>query len=486
MSTVDEALALGVQHHQAGQLAQAEAIYREVLRVAPSHPEALQLLGTLRLQAGQPREAMALLEQSVAVAGGNAAVFNNLGSACLAAGHNELACRALQQAVAQDPAFGQAHYNLGMALCNLGLLDQAAASYRRCLERDPGMAAAHNNLGDVLRQLGQLDAALAHCARAVELDPRMASAHYNRALVLLSLGRLSEGWAEYEWRSQCAGLPAWRFTQPQWHGQPLGDATLLVHGEQGLGDTLQFIRCVPLLRQRCRRVIVEVQAPLAALLRASGYDVLAAGELLPPFDAHLPLLSAPGVLGIRLDNIPATVPYLAADRALVDSWRQRLAGWGGLRVGIGWQGRPTYREDRQRSIPLAQFAPLAQVPGVTLLSLQKGPGIEQIPLVQTQFSVVDLGSAADVATGPFLDTAAIVQNLDLVVTSDTALAHLAGGLGVPVWLGLGFAPDWRWLTGRANSPWYPTMRLFRQPAPGDWPSVFRAMAGALTDWINSR
>jgi Tfp pilus assembly protein PilF len=486
MGTLDDALARGVEHHQAGRLAQAESIYREILRVEPGHGEALQLLGTLRLQLGRPEEAIALLEQSVAVAGGNAAVFSNLGSACLAAGRNEQARAALERAVACEPNFGQAHYNLGMAQSNLGLLAESAISYRRCLEREPGMAAAHNNLGDVLRQLGQLDTALVHCSRAVELDPRMATAHYNRALILLSMGHLAEGWAEYEWRGQCPGLRARSFAQPQWTGQPLGGTTLLLHGEQGLGDTLQFIRFVPQVRERCRRVVVEVQAPLAPLLRASGFDVLAAGEYLPTFDVHLPLMSVPGVLGVHLENIPAQVPYLTADPTLFEHWRQRLLGYTGLRVGIAWQGRPTYREDRQRSIPLAQFAPLAQVPGVTLLGLQKGPGREQIPLVQSQFSVVDLGSAADVAAGPFIDTAAIVRNLDLVVTSDTALAHLAGGLGVPVWLGLGFAPDWRWLTGRADSPWYPTMRLFRQPSPGDWPSVFRNMARALTDWNNSR
>jgi Tfp pilus assembly protein PilF len=486
MGEFDEAMARALVHHHAGRIDEAETIYRQILHACPRHAEVLQLLGTLYLQRGQPRQAVAWLQRSVAVAGGNAAVFSNLGSAYLALGRNAEARTALQRAVAHDPAFGQAHYNLGMALYNLGMLAESAASYRRTLQCDPDMAAAHNNLGDVLRQLGQTDAALAHCTRAVELAPRMATAHYNRSLILLGLGRWSEGWHEYEWRLQCPALRGRSFRQPRWNGQPLAAATLLVHAEQGLGDTLQFIRLLPLVRQRCPRVLVAVQAPLVPLLRASGIDVCTAGDDLPDFDQHVPLLSLPGLLGLSLRNIPAEVPYLAPQPALVEQWRHRLAAFGGQRVGLGWQGRPTYREDRQRSIPLLQFAPLAQVSGVTFVGLQKGPGSEQIPLVQDRFSIVDLGSAADVAAGPFMDTAAIVQNLDLVITSDTALAHLAGALGVPVWLALGFAPDWRWLTRGATSPWYPTMRLFRQPAPGDWPSVFAEMTRALTEWNNSR
>ena len=292
------------------------------------------------------------------------------------------------------------------------------------------------------------------------------------------MGRFEQGWPGYEWRWKCkefGSLPP--FHPPLWDGSPLDGRTILVHAEQGLGDTLQFIRYAPLVHQRGGRVILVCQPPLIGLLtRSPGVERLVAqGEALPDYDVHVPLMSLPGLLGTTLESVPADVPYLDAEPQLVEAWRHRLGSYPGFKVGIVWQGNPKFRLDRRRSIPLAQFAPLARVPGVHLFSLQKGPGAEQLAAVTDRFPVTDLGRRLD----DFMDTAAVLKNLDLVISVDTAIAHLAGALGIPVWVALPFVPDWRWLMDREDSPWYPTMRLFRQARPGQWEDVFQRIAEAL-------
>ncbi len=484
MATLAQALTQGLRHHQAGQLPRAEQIYRQILAQQPVHADALHLLGALALQTGRRDEAMRLLEEAVAADPTIAVYHGNLASAYLTAGRYEEARGALQQAIRRDPAFAEAYYNLGVVLYNLGRLDEAVAAYRHCLELRAGNASAHDNLGDLLRELGRFDLALAHLEQALAADPQSPKAHYDRALVLLSLGRLEEGWAEYEWRWRCREFTRRQLAEPTWDGSPLTDKTLLIHAEQGLGDTIQFIRYLPLVRQRCGDVLVEVQANLVPLFTCSGWTGLVAQRApLPYIDVQLPMLSLPGVFGTTLETIPATVPYLKARPDLVDSWRQKLSRYSQFKVGIVWQGSPSYREDRYRSIPLPYFAPLAQVPGVQLFSLQKGPGSEQLSMLRSEFNVVDLGNI-DTQSGPFMDSAAIMKNLDLVISSDTASAHLAGALGVPVWLALRIAPDWRWLTYGVKSPWYPSMRLFRQKQFGDWPGVFDEIAIELRRMVH--
>jgi tetratricopeptide (TPR) repeat protein len=484
MSTIDDALARGFAHHRAGDLRAAEQIYRQVLAEHPAHAEALHRLGALALQTGHAADAVRLLEQAISIEPNLAEYHHNLGSAYLTLGRNDEARGQFDEAIRLDPAMADGHYNLGLALYALGRLEEAAASYRRSLQLRPENPFAHNNLGDLLRELGSLDEALAHLNQAVALAPEYAKAHYNRSLVWLSQGRLAEGWAEYEWRLQCLDVNPRKFAEPQWNGEPLGDRRLLVHAEQGLGDTFQFVRYLPLAIERCRHVTFEAPAALLPLLTASGLkNLVSPVDPRPPADAQISLMSLARIFSPTLDTIPNVVPYLAADRALSEHWRGELSKFAGYRVGIFWQGRTSYREDRFRSVALSQFAPLAQVSGARLFSLQKGPGSEQISAVQGRFHVVDLGSAADERSGPFMDTAAIMKNLDLIVTTDTAGAHLAGALGVPVWCALRSSPDWRWLADRDDSPWYPTMRLFRQTSAGDWPGVFRRMAAALSQLV---
>jgi hypothetical protein len=373
------------------------------------------------------------------------------------------------------PDYAEAHNNLGVALMELGELQAAMTADKEATRLDPSYAEAHNSLGVALSGLCRLDEAIAGYSEAIRLRPNYADAYLNRAFAWLLKGDFEQGWPEYEWRWRTPDFILPNFHQPQWDGGPLAGRTILLHAEQGLGDTLQFIRYVPLVRKRGGKVIVQCPRMLRRIVAKSitGIEALTVpGETPPPFQVHCPLLSLPRLLGTTLATIPADVPYLKTEPELVKRWRRELAPVEGFKVGIVWQGSPQHKRDRFRSVPLTQFAPLAAVEGVRLVSLQKGPGSEQIAMLPEGFVAFDAGGKID----DWAETAAVAKNLDLVVTIDTALAHLAGALGVPVWVALPYAPDWRWLLGREDSPWYPTMRLFRQTEPRAWGPVFERMA----------
>jgi len=467
MATVAEAFSLAVQHHRVGNLRQAEQLYQQILRLQPDCPEAHNALGLLLPSLGRLEEAVT---------------------------H----CR---QALHYRPEYPEAHNNLANALHLQDKLDEAVAHYHQALRLMPHYAEAHNNLGLALTGQAKLDEALAHYRQCLETRPDFAGAHWNRSLLWLLRGNFEQGWQEYEWRRWT--LPEFTtrpFSQPLWDGSALSGRTILLVAEQGLGDTLQSIRYAPLVKQRGGTVIVECLPPLLRLLAGfPGIDRLVArGSPLPAFDVQAPLLSLPRIFHTALATIPRAVPYLRANPQLVEHWRKspksevrspksnpslRTSDFG-LRtsdflVGLAWQGSPTYRYDRQRSIPLAHFARLAKAEGVQLISLQKGPGTEQLGALAGQLPVLDLGSRLDEGSGAFMDTAAIMMNLDLVISSDTAIPHLAGALGVPAWVALPLVPNWRWLLEREDSPWYPTMRLFRQTRQGQWEDVFERMAEEL-------
>jgi hypothetical protein len=302
----------------------------------------------------------------------------------------------------------------------------------------------------------------------------------------LKLGNFQAGWRDYESR---VGLPQYdtlTFPQPMWDGSLLGDRKLLIHCEQGLGDTLQFIRYAKLAQQRAANLVIASRPELIPLLSCSGYpNLVSKSDPLPSFDVHAPLLSLPRIFGTEVDSVSNDVPYLAADERLIDKWRKKLQEHPGFKIGIHWQGNLVYRYDRYRSIPLGEFSPLAQVPGVVLYGLQKTDGRDQLSEMDAKLSMYDLGPELDIESGAFMDTAAVMSSLDLMISSDTSVAHLAGGLGVRVWVALGFASEWRWLLDREDSPWYPTMRLFRQPSPGEWAGVFERMAGELAQLVST-
>ena len=480
---VAELFQQGVGDHQAGRLQPAEAAYRRVLAVEPAHAGALHLLGVLAHQCGRADLAVDLIGRAIALDGANAVFHGNLGMVLCDLGLLAEAEASLRAALRLRPGFEDAHYNLGNVLDRSGRLAESEASYRQVLKRQPDNVRALNNLGHVLRQQIRPAAAEACFRKALRLQPQVPDSHANLGIALLMAGRFEEGWREYEWRWKVKEMSpgARHFSVPLWSGEPLAGRTLLLHAEQGLGDTLQFCRYAPLITPGAR-VILEVQAPLARLL--SGLPgvarVVAEGGALPAFDLHCPLMSLPRAFGTTLGAIPAATPYLAADPVLAAGWRARLAGLEGLKVGLVWAGgrRDTPElaaVDARRSICLATLAPLGDLSGVDFVSLQKGGPAAQTAQPPQGMVVHDF--TADL--GDFADTAALIDGLDLVISVDTSVAHLAGALGKPVWLLNRFDTCWRWLLGRDDSPWYPTLRQFRQAAPGDWDPVIGAVRDAL-------
>jgi hypothetical protein len=378
------------------------------------------------------------------------------------------------------------HHNLGVALQEDLQLAEAKGHFQRAIELQPDYADAISSLASIFHEQGRSQEVIQLCRKAITLEPAHVNAHFHMALAQLRCGDFENGWSEYEWRWHTGVIPDRKFHQPRWNGEPLAGKTILLHAEQGYGDTLQFIRYASFVKQWAQTVILECPARLLNLLnRSPNIDRLVAhGDPLPAFDVHAPLLSLPRILKTSLQSIPQNVPYLFADPALIEYWRERLQAISGFRIGINWHGRVGHGSFLSRDIPLASFVPLAQLPAVRLISLQRGPDLNENAAAQETCPLIDLGSDLDVFHGPFMDSAAIMMNLDLVITSDTSIPHLAGGLGVPVWLALSAVSDWRWLQDRSDSPWYPTMRLFRQKQAGDWASVFAEMRKCLTEKLD--
>jgi tetratricopeptide (TPR) repeat protein len=500
-----------------GQLAEATAAYAQVVQMAPGDPIALGELARLTFAQGRMEESLPHFRDVVRLSPGDARAHLEWADALAQTGRRTESIAAYLELARVDPASTQACLNLCHLYMEEREFDEAERWARRAVELQPSFAEGYRSLGTALTrwdhydeafavlhqataldhpaenpatlyrlgnvyfQQGDLTAALAHYDRALALRPDYADARLSRSVILLSQGDLVQGFREYEWRMIVRKYlpfdPPWRFE----NGQSLEGRTILLCSEQGFGDTFQFVRYAAALKERGARVLFGCRENLLPILgRTPGIDGWATPEAgTVAADCSLPLLSAPFRMQTTLEGIPAKVPYIFADPDLVESWRQKLAGCDGFKVGIVWQGNPEMPDDRTRSIPLAHFAPLAKVPGVRLVNLQKGYGIEQLKEVAREWSVVDFCDDVDQASGAFMDTAAIIKNLDLVITSDTVTAHLAGALGANVWLVLKKTPDWRWLLDRPDSPWYPTMRLFRQTEAGDWPEVFGRIATQL-------
>jgi tetratricopeptide (TPR) repeat protein len=365
---------------------------------------------------------------------------------------------------------------------------EALHDFFNAVVRRPDYADAYINAGNAEKGLGRYEEALHNFERALTIRPDDPTATWSKAVLKLALGEFREGWPLYEarFRLEHAAPLQRNFGVPRWPGaEPLEGRTLLVHSEQGLGDTLQFCRYIGLLEARGAEVVFEVQPQLKKLLQSleTRAAIIGRGEPLPPFDLHTPLLSLPLAFRTDLDSIPGGVPYLRVDPAAVRAWKERLAALPGLRIGLNWHGNPEAEKQsalQARSFPLSAASALARLPGVSLVSLQKGPGAEQRGQVDFGAAVAQLTDPEHLGPDEIAgETAAIMMGLDLVITADTALAHLAGALGVPVWVVLQAVPDWRWLAERDDSPWYPSMRLFRQRTPGDWREVLDRVAAEL-------
>jgi tetratricopeptide (TPR) repeat protein len=440
--------------------------------------------GRLWQGAGRLAEAEASYRRAIALQPGHARAYNNLGGVLHMQGDLDGALAAYRKALDLEPGLAQANQNYASIVRDTGVLERAAEGYRRHTLANPRDAHAFNDLGNTLRELGRHEEALAAYAQALAIDPELAEAHFSRAFVLLLRGDYAEGWREYEWRWRIPAFnaPARRFALPIWDGTRTS-GTILLHAEQGLGDTLQFARYAPLVAARCASVVLECQPELRLLMAdvPGVARVVARGEPLPEFEAHAPLMSLPVRFGSTLDNVPWQGPYVRADAKRVERWRRVLAadapesGAARLRVGLVWAGRPQQWDDRKRSIPLSAMASLARAGNVLFYSLQVGEAAAQSAAPPPGMRLIDHTKRfAD-----FSDTAALASLLDLVITIDTSVAHLGGAMGVPTWVLVAHAPDWRYHLARSDNPWYPTMRLFRQARDGDWSSAITAAADAL-------
>ncbi|MCH5373372.1 MAG: tetratricopeptide repeat-containing glycosyltransferase family protein, partial [Planctomycetes bacterium] len=449
MTTAAEALQEGWRQHQSGNVVAAEEIYRRVLHADPNDANA----------------------------------WCYLGIACHDRDRLDEAVAAYRRAIQLQPRFPIAYNNLGNTLRMQRRLSDSLACFDEALRQQPGYVNAIKNKGTALVWEGRLDEALACYRQALQLAPEDAETHKNLGVILLLKGQFAEGWPEYQWRWRTAELTPPQYDQPAWDGSPLDGKTILLVAEQGLGDTVHFIRYAGVLKDRydCR-VVAACHRPLLALLTGcDGIDeLIPIDERAPAFDVFCPLLDVPGILGEDLRQTPGRVPYLSADAELCERWNQRLSVYGGLKIGVAWQGNPKYPADRMRSFPLSDLEPLGRLHGVQLFSLQKGAGMEQLDTLAGRLDIVPLGEQLDESTGAFVETAAVLKNLDLVISPDTAVAHVAGALGVPLWLALASVPHWPWGLNGEDSPWYPSARLYRQSKPDDWKSVFERMAERLT------
>jgi tetratricopeptide (TPR) repeat protein len=470
--TIDQAMRLGLDHHRAGRLQEASEIYRQVLQQKPGHADALHLLGVAAHQEGRLEEAVELIRDAISRNAGVAEYHNNLASVLRDLGHSGDAIDELRAAVRLKPDYFDANYNLSVALREEGRLVEAIAAMQKVVKLKPNYVAAFNSLGNSLRGLMSLDDAIVAYRRAIALQGDLAEAHHNLAMPLLLKGNFREGLPEYEWRWKCKDfLPRPReFPMPRWDGSPLNGQFILLYPEQGFGDTIQFARYAAMVQSRGGKVILEVQPLLRRLFDgfSGAAHVVSSGEPLPKFDTHCPLLSLPLVFQTDLASIPAPVPYIHANAELADQWLARLGGGDDrVKIGIAWAGAAGHGNDRSRSFPLSTFATLAGIPNTVFFSLQKGDPSTQAAQPPPGMTLID--HSPDLVD--FADTAALIANLDLVISADTAVVHLAGAMGKPVWVLLPFASDWRWLLDRDDSPWYPTMRLYRQRAPGDWKNL---------------
>jgi tetratricopeptide (TPR) repeat protein len=463
-------LAKALAIHQQGRLDQAAVLYQEILQLQPQHLEALQLLATIALQQKRPEVAVALFDQALAVNPRHPSALNNRGNALRDLKRPAEALASYDGALKIKPDYVEALSGRGNALHDLKRFEEALASFDQALKIRPDYAEAHNNRGNVLQSLKRLDEALKDFERALQIRPDYAEAHWNEGLCRLLMGDFAAGWPKYEWRWQREpGSSSLRnFSQPLWLGkEKLEGKTILLHAEQGLGDTIQFCRYASQVAALGAKVVLEVQPPLKALLQnLEGVSlVLGRGERLPDFDVHCPLMSLPLAFQVDMASITGSA-YLHSDPKKLVEWRARLGNARQKKVGLVWSGSAGHPHDHSRSLALEDIRTLV-TSQASYYCLQKEWRSPESPALVSASGIEVLGDLLK----DFSDTAAVVALMDLVITVDTSVAHLAGAMGKEVWILLPFSPDWRWLLERSDSPWYASARLFRQPVLDDWASV---------------
>jgi tetratricopeptide (TPR) repeat protein len=469
LDSFDQSLKLAFEMHNAGRSGEAEALCRNLAQIRPRDNQLLFLLGMITHKSGRHEEAVQWLSQAAKCNPGSARIFSGLGCTWLALQQHAQAAAAFEKAITLEPRLGPNHYNLGNSCYHLDQVERAATQFQQAVECNPRDHVSWNNLGKCLKELNLLDESLQAYDRALEVMPDYDLAHYGRAMCLLSAGRLLEGFREYEWRWY--SLTRRKFSQPVWNGEPCPGKTLFIYAEQGFGDAIQMVRFVSLARGQFAHVILECRPELKTLFEYSNCAdvVVAHGQPVPSFDYVLSQSSLPYALGTTLDTIPRQPSYLQAPVGA-----ELPAEPGYLKVGLVWAGNPNYHQDAARSIPLQNLALIFQVPGIVFYSFQQPLPARDESFLQPLVNVQTCSRFAD-----FLQTASALQGLNLLISVDTAVAHLAGALGKPVWLLLQYSANWRWFQDREDTPWYPYMKLFRQAKRNDWQLPIARVADAL-------
>ena len=474
----------GLIAFQKGRLKSAITHVGKALDIDADNPNYLNTLSVFYKSAGKFDEAVSCLKKAISIQPEFPEAYNNLGLLLQQYGDGAGALTCYRKAIKLAPGFSEANYNLGILLKQSGRLDEAMSAFERTIQLQANHASAFNNLAGIQMLKGNVDGAIENYRKAISIKPQYAIARMNLAMALLLIGDLPEGWKAYEWRfmiGRKAGIYPYRYNKPRWDGTNFCGKTLLIHDEQGFGDTLQFVRYLPWVKAQGGRILFETRAPLIPLLnRMPGIDEIversedARNE--SEFDIFLPLLSLPLIFGTTLQTIPQKTPYITADEERSDYWRKRI-GKMGYRVGIVWAGSRTHHRDKERSIPLEMLISLTHIPNTKFYGLQKPSPPDKMIRMPGNMEIDNIGNDLE----DFSDTAAVIHNLDLVISVDTAVAHLAGAMGKNVWTLLSYSSDWRWGRKGHTSPWYPTMTLFRQQTRGDWQAVVDHLGRALSE-----
>jgi tetratricopeptide (TPR) repeat protein len=461
--------------------------YKKALTLNPDLVDTYYNLADAFVETQQIDEAIACYQEILQLDPSIAMSYFHIGNLLQEKGRYDEAVHYYKKAIEIGPTNAEVYNNLGTAAYQKGFIEESITYYQKALVLNPDYAVAYSNIGIALHNKGKLDEAFTLYQKALQINPDIADAHLNTSLIHLSKGNFKEGWKEFEWRWRTKEfVPQQRnFSQPLWDGSDIAGKTILLHAEQGFGDTIQFVRYVPLVAQRRAKVILECLKELKSLIQTVNgiHQVVVRGEPLPEFDLQCPLLRLPLVFNTTLESIPTKIPYVFVDPELGRNWGNKVQDDNSkLKIGITWYGNPKHIHDRNRSCLLETFLPFSKVKDILFYSLQKERSSMEAKDRPEGMKLFDYTKEIY----DFSDTAALIENLDLIISVDTAVAHLAGALGKPVWTLLPFVPDWRWLLDREDSPWYPTMRLFRQQTQGDWRPVIARVLAELKDRVRMK